>query len=486
VANSIKQKIIARAKLIRQVFNRVARQIIGAYPRLQQGCQNYKHAFETTAADRDRLQDELNELSNYGHAFETTAADRDRLHNELNELNTKYHDLRSELYTYKDAFETTAIDRDRLLVNSKGESDKGIQLRAGLLAYALLREVNIHPSDLAGSLRRAWPKWSSKPCPTDQEDICNTASDGLILAAETILSDANLSKIALEFVGVALKITSKFYCDKFSVELYLLNCKSRVEHIGYLEAAVAAGEWPDAGTKSAQKAAIERNMPSILLTTLPKSGSVYLWTVIAKSLELPTFKIARIGESATEEEIVPGLLRCFVEGGLCSQHHLAPSDHNIENLKKYGVKRLILHFRDPRQAAVSMWHYSIRIGASRPRDRSQDEIEEHLWKTYLVPAAKWLNGWLEVVDKESSIEVFLSTHEKMISRSETKVIKEMLDFYGIPETDYDLKIPQKSDATHFRKGATDEWLEFFSEDFKKRSLELIPNSIARRFGWIEI
>ena len=74
----------------------------------------------------------------------------------------------------------------------------------------------------------------------------------------------------------------------------------------------------------------------------------------------------------------------------------------------------------------------------------------------------------------------------MVASGETKLIQEIFDFYEIPETDYELKISPKNDSTHFRKGATDEWLKFFSKDFKNRSLDLIPNSIARQFGWEEV
>lgn len=58
--------------------------------------ETYKHAFESTAADRDRLANELASLrqaadhgalaTTYKHAFESTAADRDRLAAELSSL----------------------------------------------------------------------------------------------------------------------------------------------------------------------------------------------------------------------------------------------------------------------------------------------------------------------------------------------------------------------------------------------------------------
>ena len=51
---------------------------------------SYKHAYETTMVDRDRIASEITELTKelatYKHAYETTLADRDRLALELKEI----------------------------------------------------------------------------------------------------------------------------------------------------------------------------------------------------------------------------------------------------------------------------------------------------------------------------------------------------------------------------------------------------------------
>ena len=55
------------------------------------------------------------ELGTYKHAFETTSADRDRLIGELATARQQIDSLREDLETYKHAFETTGKDRDRLI-----------------------------------------------------------------------------------------------------------------------------------------------------------------------------------------------------------------------------------------------------------------------------------------------------------------------------------------------------------------------------------
>jgi len=447
--------------------------------------ETYKHAFETTEADRDRLAEEVEK---YKHAFETTEADRDRLaaalenHEHASETMAAERDrLATDLETYRQAFETTEIDRDRIQAELDRSLNGVLRVRAGLLAHALLREVGIPASSLETPLARAWTAWTDDDGSLAGADIVRLASDGLIEIAETILRDAHLSELALDFVATALEISDAFRGVNHAVDLYFHHRKSFSEHKAYLETGVAAGLWPDAGTRAAQEAAIERGIPSILLATLPKSGSLYLWSTIAKSLEAPMFRVA-LPRGPTEDELVPGLVDVFAKGGLCAQQHLSPSPENIEILKARGIKRMLLHIRDPRQATVSWWLYNLRIGASRPRERSRAEIEEHLWSAYFAPAAKWVTDWIEIVDRDPDISIMLSTQEQL-SADAPGLVGSILDFFGVPSARYSLDIAAKTDATHFRKGSKDEWLGFFSEDFKRRSTDLVPNDIAERFGW---
>jgi hypothetical protein len=75
--------------------------------RLEAEVSTYKHAFESTAADRERLSGDLThlsaelkrlaaEVSTYKHAFETTSKDRDRLTGELSEYRQRSEPLRSQ------------------------------------------------------------------------------------------------------------------------------------------------------------------------------------------------------------------------------------------------------------------------------------------------------------------------------------------------------------------------------------------------------
>jgi tetratricopeptide (TPR) repeat protein len=65
------------------------------------------------------------EVSTYRQAFETTAADRDRLAGDLMNVQAEAKRLETEASTYRQAFETTAADRDRLAEALSVQRKKG-------------------------------------------------------------------------------------------------------------------------------------------------------------------------------------------------------------------------------------------------------------------------------------------------------------------------------------------------------------------------
>jgi len=407
------------------------------------------------------------------HAFESVAFDRDR--------------LAKELETYKHAFETTSADRDRLEALAGRLADKHDRLLSGLVAHVFRHDLDVAPASIGRRLLAAKGvlNLQSRLQQTDDpETLARAAAGGLLDFAEVVLRVANISEQGLDFVELSRALDPIFPNQRHATDVYFNKRKSVAEHDRLYADAVRDGYWPDEGTRTAQTAAIERGLPSVLLITLPKSGSIFIWKTIASSLQLPMLRVAPWAQMM-KEIVVPSLLEVFAEGGMTAQHHLAPSKSNIEALKNAQIKKFVLHFRDPRQAAVSWWYYSPRIGVSRDRERSQQETEDHVWRGYLEPAAEWLHGWLEVDEKDSEFEIVLSTHEEMAGQ-ESAHISNLLRQLDVPLDSFNLQLSDRSGETHFRKGAKDEWLDFFSEDFKQRSTKLIPNSLARRFGWNEI
>ena len=420
-----------------------------------------------------RVRRRVDQLKEYKHAFETTAADRDR--------------LAKELETYRHAFETTADDRDRLAALAEPLAVKHDRILLGLVTHIFRHEINVAPDTMRRRLLAAMdtlPLQSGLSETEDGDRLVETAAGGLLDIAEVVLRLAQISEQGLDMVELSRELDPRFPSRFHATDHYFQKRKSFVEHVNFYDEAIRNGLWPDKGTSAAQAAAIERGLPSILLVTMPKSASVFIWTTIASSLEMPMFKVA-LTRRLTEEALVPSLLNVFVQGGMSAQHHLAPTKPNIDALKKAGLTKFILHIRDPRQASVSWWHYTQKVGGARDRKRAQKEIEDVLWHQYLEVASKWLHEWLDIADNGTDFQVVLSTHEQMLGR-ESEHITTLLQKLDVPSDLIDLQLSERTGKTHFRKGAKDEWLEFFSDEFKQRSTELIPNPLARRFGWQEI
>ncbi len=396
-----------------------------------------------------------------------------------------YSQLESELQSYRHAFETTSVDRDRLQGELNRAKERVEVERLAWAAFVWLNEAKFSPQEI-GQRLIALEKASLRSESASVEEALSRASDGLILLADDILRDYWSSELGLELVKSALKLDDRFRGVRHCLNVYFARSNLDHEYANYLSKGVEENLWPEVGARSAQRAAKERNLPPVLLATLPKSGSVFLWTTLQKSLNMPHFGIAlSSGKGPTQEMVVPKLAEVFSEGGFVTIGHIEPSDENVNILKKNGLKRLIVHFRDPRQAAVSWWYYNTKIGMRRDTWHNHSDVEAWLWENFVKPAAQWINGWLNRADHDPDLDIFVSTQESMAGH-ETDHVEKIVDFLGIPRDQLDLEIAEKSEEMHFRKGDKNEWLTFFSDDFKRRSLSVIPNELAARFGWHQI
>ena len=91
------------------------------------------------------------------------------------------------------------------------------------------------------------------------------------------------------------------------------------------------------------EAALEMvRLPGIILVTMPKSASVFLWTLLAKGLSA---KQLSISNSYFPSDVVNHLrLRELASGNAVSQDHFPPSDMNLRFLKQ-STSRIVLMVR---------------------------------------------------------------------------------------------------------------------------------------------
>ena len=242
----------------------------------------------------------------------------------------------------------------------------------------------------------------------------------------------------------------------------------------------------------------------IILVTMPRSGSGFVSDALVKGLGLedlsseiqfvdawfPDYGIFAFPDYVASPEFSP------MPDGFASGHAAALGP-NLWNLSLITDK-LIVNFRDPRQALISWVYYmeylrftgnvSGLMQYQIPDRYFQWPLKKQLdWQiqNYFMPVnIEWIRGWLKAdEDPDFPCEIHFSRHE-VLAQNPKRYFQEILRFYGLPEENF--SYPQKPEfksGTHKRKGATNEWKQILSKEQVQHIDELIPDEWFERFNW---
>ena len=243
-------------------------------------------------------------------------------------------------------------------------------------------------------------------------------------------------------------------------------------------------------------------IPGILLSTMPKSGSVYIWNAISTGLGIP-----KIRTTSTvwffPDFLIHDWVKVLAKGGVCSQQHIDASWYNTRVLSDF-LDKMVVHIRDPRsstlewvyhivgyQAAGDPWlrytHYCTDEFLALPMEGKIGYMIDH----FLPDAADFISGWLDAVDDTSfKTEVLLTTYAEFVD-DEMAYFYRIMDFYGIERSRFSFRpfTPKKADDPlhegewHFRNARTDEWRDAFTSEQIERAEAMIPDRLFERFGW---
>jgi hypothetical protein len=241
--------------------------------------------------------------------------------------------------------------------------------------------------------------------------------------------------------------------------------------------------------------ALLSGLPPILINALPKSASESLWNRLAAGLDMAQAHIS-LG-LFPDCTLVGPRVASLAEGGLIAKEHVPAKPHNLAQLERHGVQKMLFHQRDPRQATLSWAHFvkddvSMRLMAPIWRRivppaevlaRDLASIIDWSIDCYLPLAVDFIAGWAEAADRpDRKIEVLFLDFETYRTAPRDYIAR-VLAFYDIAPGRYREREGEAAEVVHLRKGALEEWREVFTPEQARRAWQRMPEGLAARFGW---
>ena len=242
----------------------------------------------------------------------------------------------------------------------------------------------------------------------------------------------------------------------------------------------------------------------VTLVTMPRSGSGFVSRSLVKGLGLedltgqiryidewfPDFGVFAYPDYNASNEFVP------MPDGIVVGHSAA-LEPNLWNLS-LTTDRLVVNFRDPRQALVSWVHYMEYLRRSgnvngllqyRLPDgyfelSFHDQVEWQI-ESYFVPVnVEWIRGWVSADESPDFPCDVLFTKFEDLADDPHEYFARILSFFGIPDDAFEYpEVPEFRRGTHLRKGSVDEWKQALSSKQIEKVNQTIPGELFERFGW---
>lgn len=229
--------------------------------------------------------------------------------------------------------------------------------------------------------------------------------------------------------------------------------------------------------------ALERGLPSALLVTQGKSGSVSVGNILASGFGLQTVLYGWIHTCVVER-----WLQDYLRGGASYVTHLDPTDANIRRLAASGVKNVTIHTRDPRQIAVSTFHHIRNYPKDATREWREelvgnpDKFFDFLILKILPDVIAWTDGWFKA---RLMLPVHFTTFEEFVTDPDV-FCEKIIAIYGGDRKYFDRVAAfgrQRNTDFHLRLGEIDEWRRVLDARQVTRINSMMPDYFWNAFGW---
>jgi hypothetical protein len=230
---------------------------------------------------------------------------------------------------------------------------------------------------------------------------------------------------------------------------------------------------------------VQEDKPSIVIAALPRSGSQYVSATLASQLGYSTDRFLWSGEFPNCS-VKPRMAGEFGLGGLIADGPLACTPNNMQQLEKHGLRKVVLHVRDPRAAIYSQTRSPpstadmltrLRLSRGTFSALSHEQQLDYFIDAFFEDSIAWLNAWVDAIEGASgNIEIRVMNHETLVNNEEA-YIQSIFDFYGlVPRPD--TQVPQNE-----MMSPTDPWREAVTSAQHARMTEMIPDRLFQYFGW---
>ena len=222
-----------------------------------------------------------------------------------------------------------------------------------------------------------------------------------------------------------------------------------------------------------QSVAAARRMPSILVASLPRSGSVSLTQTLAVALDAPTMRIS--AGHLPDYVLIRSWLNPFSRGGAVAHDHFGATPFNLSVLREAGWRDVFVLVRDPRASAASIAQHE---RSAMAYSSSAENLESWIVETALTQCIPWVQAWLD-----ARTESALRLHWIKYSDSTGDMAGTARRIFGILRADYPAldelaETPIAEKTGNFLRGDDDAWRSMVGAAGQKRLWEAIsPEAI---------
>ena len=224
-----------------------------------------------------------------------------------------------------------------------------------------------------------------------------------------------------------------------------------------------------------QQAAARRGVPSILVSAMPRSGSLSLSRTLAETLDIPVLGISK--GRYPDYWIAPCWLASFVGGGAVTHDHFRASDFNLGVLREAGIRDVLVQVRDPRAAAASLIHHQERSFNLPRTSPARAPYEARLIERCLQSYYPWLADWLAVAEgTKGKLRVHWVSFGDL-RRDIGGVVRVILDLLRHGPVDAIEVV-----TAHMVHGTDDAWRDGVSPATERRLWEAMPSQAIDLLG----